>query len=565
MESAWGASLEVAPVEPSRLPSSRSRHPLQDGCDSLATGGAQRDQGGLFVAALELLEGGAEEQGTGGAGRVAERDPPAIHVDALGIEIELAHRLQHHRGERFVDLPEVDVARAHSGETQCLLAHRRRSREHDDGIAAQRGHGADARPGKRAGLADIPLRRDEQRAGAVRDPARVAGGVDVTDLPCLGVGGDGDLIERLAVRSGRRPTESDECGREPGESFARRVRAEELVALQDELAGDGIGNGYERPGKASLLHRAGGAPLRAERDLVYFLAGKVLQRGDEVGADPLRDLEEALAKASVAAVFTGAVRTHGDARHALHAARDHQIEGAGSSAHRREIDRLQARAAEPVERGRAHLDRPARAEHRVAGQVRALLVHLRDAPRDHVVDARRVEAVAAGERHQQLREQLLWMDPGERALPRLSASARSAHRIDDVARGHDRSPFPPRAAAAPSARQARSTSSDSSVPFTARARLSPPYINATSPIASIRRGTIAVAGRRCARPSTRAVTWCPMTARCCGAVVPTSPITAGKGQSGAPPSRWSAERYRLRIASARSASGFPSRRSKRRW
>src|SRR3989442_14314303 len=105
MESACGASLEVAPVEPSRLPSSRSRHPLQDGCDSLATGGAQPDQGGLFVPALELLEGGAEEHGTRGAERGAERDRPALHVGALGIEIKLAHRLQHTPAARSVDLP----------------------------------------------------------------------------------------------------------------------------------------------------------------------------------------------------------------------------------------------------------------------------------------------------------------------------------------------------------------------------------------------------------------------------------------------------------------------------
>src|SRR2546426_7017627 len=104
MESACGASLEVAPVEPSRLPSSRSRHPLQDGCDSLATGGAQRDPGGLFVSALELLEGGAEEHCTRCAQRVAERDIPAIHRYALWIEIGLAHRPQHHRAERFVEL-----------------------------------------------------------------------------------------------------------------------------------------------------------------------------------------------------------------------------------------------------------------------------------------------------------------------------------------------------------------------------------------------------------------------------------------------------------------------------
>src|SRR5438105_4607101 len=103
-------------------------------------------------------------------------------------------------------------------------------------------------------------------------------------------------------------TETDECGRELRAPFARRVGAEELVPLEDQLAGDGIGNGDERPGKASLLCRASRALLRPERQLVDVLAGEVLQRGDEIRADPLRDLEEALAKARVAAVLAGAVR-----------------------------------------------------------------------------------------------------------------------------------------------------------------------------------------------------------------------------------------------------------------
>src|SRR5882762_9707244 len=220
------------------------------------------------------------------------------------------------------------------------------------------------------------------------------------------------------------------------------------------------------------------------------------------------------------------------------------------------MHRLQARPAEPVERGRADLDGPARGEYGIAGQVCALFACLRNAPGDHVVHPRRVEPVASPERHEELREQFLWMDPRERTLALLPSSARSAHRIDHVAGGHDRSPLPPLAAAAPSARQARSTSSDKSVPLTARARLSPPYINATSPIASRRRGTMPSAGRRCARPSTRLCTCSATIPRYCGAVVPTSPITAGIGHPGVPPSRWSTERYRMRMASARSASDF---------
>src|SRR2546428_13333625 len=75
--------------------------------------------------------------------------------------------------------------------------------EHHHRLAAQRGRGADARPGPRALLADVALGGDQHCAGAVGDAARVAGGVKVPDLLRGRVRDDGDLIERLAIASGR--------------------------------------------------------------------------------------------------------------------------------------------------------------------------------------------------------------------------------------------------------------------------------------------------------------------------------------------------------------------------
>src|SRR5882757_2977481 len=51
---------------------------LDDGGGTHAAADAQRDQGGLFVAAFELVEHGAEDHRAGGSQGMAERDRPAI-------------------------------------------------------------------------------------------------------------------------------------------------------------------------------------------------------------------------------------------------------------------------------------------------------------------------------------------------------------------------------------------------------------------------------------------------------------------------------------------------------
>ncbi len=65
--------------------------------------------GRCSIPALELVEHGPEEHRARGAERMTEGDGAAVHVHPRGIDAELANRLQHHRGERLVDLPEVDV------------------------------------------------------------------------------------------------------------------------------------------------------------------------------------------------------------------------------------------------------------------------------------------------------------------------------------------------------------------------------------------------------------------------------------------------------------------------
>src|SRR6185369_7666276 len=78
---------------------------LDDGGDAHAAADAHRDQGGLLVGALELVEG----------------DRAAVDIDLVGIDSALLDELEDDGGERFVDLEQVDVLPRHAGLLQRSL------------------------------------------------------------------------------------------------------------------------------------------------------------------------------------------------------------------------------------------------------------------------------------------------------------------------------------------------------------------------------------------------------------------------------------------------------------
>src|ERR1700759_3900214 len=63
-------------------------HTLDDRGGTHAAADAQRDQRGLFVAALEYVDHGAENPRPGCAERMAERDRAAVDVDLGVVDIE---------------------------------------------------------------------------------------------------------------------------------------------------------------------------------------------------------------------------------------------------------------------------------------------------------------------------------------------------------------------------------------------------------------------------------------------------------------------------------------------
>jgi len=70
---------------------------------------------------------------------MTQRHRATVHVDLVGIEVELTHRLQDDSGERLVDLPEVDVVDGHARLAERDPRGRSRRRQHDDGFGSGNG------------------------------------------------------------------------------------------------------------------------------------------------------------------------------------------------------------------------------------------------------------------------------------------------------------------------------------------------------------------------------------------------------------------------------------------
>ena len=144
LETAFGAadehagslagSLAADPADPAD-PALRVQ-PLEDGGQALATTDAHRLQPVPALAALHLVQQRGQDPAAGGADRVAERDARAVDVDALPVaraeaaESPLTAAGQHLRGERLVELDQVDVAELKSGSLEGELSGRHRADAH---------------------------------------------------------------------------------------------------------------------------------------------------------------------------------------------------------------------------------------------------------------------------------------------------------------------------------------------------------------------------------------------------------------------------------------------------
>src|SRR5262249_44904247 len=106
--------------------------------------------------------------------RVSQGDRAAVDVHAFRIEAELADYNEALRGERLVQLDEIEVGRLDSGPGKKPAHRRHGPNPHHARVNAgdRTGHETAERLG--AELAGPLLARDHERGGTVVDPARVA-------------------------------------------------------------------------------------------------------------------------------------------------------------------------------------------------------------------------------------------------------------------------------------------------------------------------------------------------------------------------------------------------------
>ena len=90
---------------------------------------------------------GGDKSCAGGSQRVTDGDGPPIHVHALLVEPELAHARDGLRGERLVELDQVQLIDGESRALERLARGRNRSQAHRRGVHA--GHRAGDHAGDR--------------------------------------------------------------------------------------------------------------------------------------------------------------------------------------------------------------------------------------------------------------------------------------------------------------------------------------------------------------------------------------------------------------------------------
>ena len=139
--------------------------------------------------------------------------------------------------------------------------------------------------------------------------------------------------------------------------------------------------------RAGVL-RGGGPLVRPRRVLVEPGPRQAPLLRDHLGGDALVERETVIAGKDFRAVrhAGGARRTERHPAHHLDTACDDDVLLTGHDGLRREVQRLLARSAGPVDRGARDGLGPARGQHRVAADVAGLVAHLGHAAPHHVVD-----------------------------------------------------------------------------------------------------------------------------------------------------------------------------------
>ena len=280
--------------------------------------------------------------------------------------------------------------------------------------------------------AGVVGRREQHGTGAVDHTRAVAGVVDVVRVRRPGTSASISWAIVSSVCSNEKSTIFGKLGARAARPFGRGRRARVLLVVEGDRAVV-VDDRDEAPIEATLRQGDGGPALALEAERIALLAGPPVERGDQVGRQPLGDLGIGGQEVFVVGVEpVGAVACR--AAHRLDAGADHELLMAGADAHGGERHRLLAGPAEAVERHAGDGDRPSGVEHRHATDVVGVIAGVRAVAAHHVIDVDGVEADAVAQAVEHLAEHLLRMKVGEAALALLAHAARRTHRIDDPGR-----------------------------------------------------------------------------------------------------------------------------------
>ena len=285
---------------------------------------------------------------------------------------------QHHRGERFVDLNEVDVVDGEAGALQHFVRCRNRCGEHVARIIASKREVHETSAGGETQLVALFFAHDENGRGTVGDLRGVAW--------C-----DAAAFFHWAER---RLEHSERLHRGVTQAFVGGHH----VAL-------GIEHRQDLAIEAALIGGTQCVCLAAQTECVHVVAGDVPLVGNEFGRDALwhEATLRCVASANCGAEWkpilaVGHCRTHWHAGHHFDAGGNHDVVCASHDTLRREVRCLLRRTALAIDGGCGNRVGPACGQHSVTADVECLLAHLHHAAHHDVVDEAWIDAGAVDER-----------------------------------------------------------------------------------------------------------------------------------------------------------------------
>src|SRR5215213_7933113 len=353
------------------------RSSLEGHGDGVPAPEAERGQASPRVASLHFVKKGDEHASAARPDRMAERDRPAVYVQARGIDAELARDGDGLDGEGFVQLDEIDIVKVPAGPLK-RGADRGNGSHHDQtGLDSARRLRDDAGEGLAAQAARGFGRSDDEGGGPVVDAGRVARGHAAAFF---------------------------ESGLQVREGFERRVLARPLVRSDEERLALLLGHfdRYDLAVEAPFLHGGDRLAVRVERELVLLFARDVVPLCDDLARVPhvpvVKGAPEAVGYHRIDHLLVAEpvalpripeqVRR---VRHRFHAAGDRRFVLAGFYGVGREHDGLQSRAADLVDREGGDGVRDTRAQGDLPGGVLPV-ARLHDVPHDDLVYDLRIYA-----------------------------------------------------------------------------------------------------------------------------------------------------------------------------